>query len=220
MPMIHAERRSLAEFLDTLSPEQWTTPTWCDKWNVQELVGHLTAAGNITAPHFFGGFIRTGFNFDKFVEGDLRKYAAGYAGRRARALRRDHRQQPHAARPVVRRARRDHGARRRHPPPARRARRASGRAPHDARRGLQEDGRAAAGEEAARRLEARGHRRRLVDRRRPRGPRPVHVVDPRRWSAAPARSTTAKAPASRRCGLAADPHAGARATVAAWAGPG
>jgi uncharacterized protein (TIGR03083 family) len=77
LPMIHAERRSLAEFLDTISPEQWTAPSWCDKWNVQDLVGHLTAAGNITAPHFFGGFIRTGFNFDKFVEGDLRKYAQG-----------------------------------------------------------------------------------------------------------------------------------------------
>ena len=77
LPMIHAERRSLAEFLDTISPEQWTTPTWCDKWNVQDLVGHLTAAGHITAPHFFGGFIRTGFNFDKFVEGDLRRYAKG-----------------------------------------------------------------------------------------------------------------------------------------------
>jgi uncharacterized protein (TIGR03083 family) len=75
--MIHAERRSLAEFLDTISPDQWTTPTLCEKWNVQDLVGHLTAAGNITAPHFFGGFIRTGFNFDKFVEGDLRKYAQG-----------------------------------------------------------------------------------------------------------------------------------------------
>jgi uncharacterized protein (TIGR03083 family) len=77
LPMIHAERRSLAEFLDTISPEQWTAPTLCEKWNVQDLIGHLTAAGNITAPHFFGGFIRTGFNFDKFVEGDLRKYAQG-----------------------------------------------------------------------------------------------------------------------------------------------
>src|SRR3954467_15514087 len=77
MPMVHAERASLGDYLDTLTPEQWTAPTWCDKWNVQELVGHLTAAGNITAPHFFGGFLRTGFNFDKFVEGDLRSYAEG-----------------------------------------------------------------------------------------------------------------------------------------------
>ena len=77
MPMVHAERRSLAGFLDTLTPEQWTAPTWCDQWNVQELVAHLTAAGNITAPHFFAGFIGAGFNFGKFTDRDLRQYAAG-----------------------------------------------------------------------------------------------------------------------------------------------
>ena len=77
MPMVHAERRSLAEFLDTLTPEQWRASSWCDKWTVQDLVGHLTAAGNITAPHFFGGLIRSGFSFDRFVEGDLRQYADG-----------------------------------------------------------------------------------------------------------------------------------------------
>jgi len=77
MPMVHAERRSLAEFLDTVPPEKWAAPTWCDKWNVQELVAHLTAAGNITAPHFFAGFLRSGFSFDRFVDGDLRHYAGG-----------------------------------------------------------------------------------------------------------------------------------------------
>jgi uncharacterized protein (TIGR03083 family) len=77
MPMVHSERQSLSDFLDTLTPDQWTAPTYCAKWNVQDLVGHLTAAGNITAGHFFGGFIMTGFNFDKFVEGDLRRYNAG-----------------------------------------------------------------------------------------------------------------------------------------------
>jgi uncharacterized protein (TIGR03083 family) len=77
MPMVHSERRLLADFLDTLTPDQWQSPTWCEKWNVQDLVGHLTAAGNITAPHFFGGFIKNGFNFDKFVEGDLKQYADG-----------------------------------------------------------------------------------------------------------------------------------------------
>ena len=77
MPMVHAERASLGEFLDTLTPDQWTAPTWCDKWNVQEVVAHLTAAGNITAPHFFAGFVKTGFNFDKFVDGDLRNFSSG-----------------------------------------------------------------------------------------------------------------------------------------------
>ena len=77
MPMVHDERRSLADFLDTLTPEQWSAPTWCDQWNVQELVGHLTAAGNITAPHFFAGLVKSGFSFDKFVDGDLRQFAQG-----------------------------------------------------------------------------------------------------------------------------------------------
>ena len=77
MPMVHAERASLAEFLDTLTPDQWAAPTWCDKWNVQELVAHLTAAGNITAPHFFAGFIKAGFNFDKTVDTDLRNFSTG-----------------------------------------------------------------------------------------------------------------------------------------------
>lgn len=77
MPMVHAERRSLGDVLDTLTPEQWGAPTWCDKWNVQEVVGHLIAAASITAPHFFGGFVRTGFDFDKFVDRDLRQYAEG-----------------------------------------------------------------------------------------------------------------------------------------------
>jgi uncharacterized protein (TIGR03083 family) len=77
MPMVHDERRSLAGFLDTLTPEQWRASTWCHKWAVQDVVAHLTAAGHITAPHFFGGFIRSGFNFDRFVEGDLQRYSGG-----------------------------------------------------------------------------------------------------------------------------------------------
>jgi uncharacterized protein (TIGR03083 family) len=77
MPMVHAERKSLGEFLDTLTPAQWSAPTWCDQWNLRELVAHLTAAGNITAGHFLAGLAKAGFNFDKFVDGDLRNYSTG-----------------------------------------------------------------------------------------------------------------------------------------------
>jgi uncharacterized protein (TIGR03083 family) len=77
MPMIHDERRALGEYLGTLTTEQWTAPTWCDAWNVQELVAHLVAAATITFPHFFPAFVRSGFNFDKFVDRDLRPYAQG-----------------------------------------------------------------------------------------------------------------------------------------------
>ena len=77
MPMIHAERGSLSEFLGTLTTEQWAAPTWCDKWNVQQVTGHLVAAANITAPHFFSGIAMSGFSFDAFVDKDLRQFAAG-----------------------------------------------------------------------------------------------------------------------------------------------
>ena len=39
MPMVHAERQSLSDFLDTLTPEQWTAAHLVHKWNVQDLVG-------------------------------------------------------------------------------------------------------------------------------------------------------------------------------------
>src|SRR5581483_6423351 len=77
MPMVHAERRSLAGFLGTLPPERWAAPTLCDKWTVQQVVGHVVAAGNVTVLHFFAGLGRAGFSFDRFVEGDLEKYAQG-----------------------------------------------------------------------------------------------------------------------------------------------
>ena len=77
MSMIHAERRELELTLTGLRAEQWTQPTWCEAWNVQELVGHLVAAASITAPHFFAGFVKARFNFDRFVSGDLKQFAAG-----------------------------------------------------------------------------------------------------------------------------------------------
>ncbi|MEA3216862.1 MAG: hypothetical protein QOJ19_3018, partial [Acidimicrobiia bacterium] len=69
--------RLLADYLETLSPEQWSARTWCDRWNVQELVGHLVASASITFGHFAPGFVASGFNFGKFTDKDLRQYAAG-----------------------------------------------------------------------------------------------------------------------------------------------
>lgn len=77
MSMVHAERKSLADFLGGLLPEQWSAKTTCEQWTVQDLVGHLVAAAHITAPHFFGGLVKTGFSFNRFVDGDLKQYAAG-----------------------------------------------------------------------------------------------------------------------------------------------
>jgi uncharacterized protein (TIGR03083 family) len=75
--MVQAERATLAPFLESLTPEQWSAPTWCDKWSVRDVVAHLIAAAKITAPHFLAGFLTSGFNFNKVVEKDLKNYSGG-----------------------------------------------------------------------------------------------------------------------------------------------
>jgi uncharacterized protein (TIGR03083 family) len=41
MTMAHAERADLAEFLATLTPQDWSAPTLCTKWNVKDVVAHV-----------------------------------------------------------------------------------------------------------------------------------------------------------------------------------
>jgi uncharacterized protein (TIGR03083 family) len=45
--LAHAERAALAEDLSLLSAEQWRHRTLCAKWDVEEVVAHLTAAANL-----------------------------------------------------------------------------------------------------------------------------------------------------------------------------
>jgi len=46
--LAHAERAALAEDLSLLSAEQWRHRTLCAKWDVEEVVAHLTAAASLT----------------------------------------------------------------------------------------------------------------------------------------------------------------------------
>jgi uncharacterized protein (TIGR03083 family) len=73
-PLVHAERSALANDLGDLSDEQWQTTSLCDKWNVREVLAHMTAAACNTPPKFLLGFARKGFNFDNYVDSDLRQY--------------------------------------------------------------------------------------------------------------------------------------------------
>jgi uncharacterized protein (TIGR03083 family) len=46
--LAHAERAALAEDLSDLSDEQWRHGTLCGKWDVEEVVAHLTAAASLS----------------------------------------------------------------------------------------------------------------------------------------------------------------------------
>src|ERR1700726_5337942 len=45
--LAHVERAALAEDLSGLSKEEWRHGTLCGKWDVEEVVAHLTAAASL-----------------------------------------------------------------------------------------------------------------------------------------------------------------------------
>ena len=67
-PTIHAERRALAADLQTMTGDQWDTPSLCSNWTVRDVLAHMTSAATLTPPSFFGKLISSGFSFDKVQE--------------------------------------------------------------------------------------------------------------------------------------------------------
>ena len=63
-PMIHEERKALAADLDGLTAEQWSTPSLCTDWNIQQALGHMTATAKMTPGKFFGKLLGSGFRFN------------------------------------------------------------------------------------------------------------------------------------------------------------
>jgi uncharacterized protein (TIGR03083 family) len=67
-PTIHAERKALATDLQSLTSEQWATPSLCSQWTVRDVLAHLTSAASLTPPAFFAKLAGSGFSFDKMQE--------------------------------------------------------------------------------------------------------------------------------------------------------
>ncbi|HEY1296759.1 MAG TPA: maleylpyruvate isomerase family mycothiol-dependent enzyme [Chloroflexota bacterium] len=68
---IHAERRALADDLQTLSEPQWATPSLCGEWTVRQVLAHMTATARMSPGKFFGKMIGAGFNFQKLTSKDI-----------------------------------------------------------------------------------------------------------------------------------------------------
>ncbi len=75
-PYIHSERTAVAQTLAALSPDQWTLPSWCQGWSVQETAGHILAAAEQTPLHFYKELAGAGFRFDVFTDRAARRLAA------------------------------------------------------------------------------------------------------------------------------------------------
>jgi uncharacterized protein (TIGR03083 family) len=63
-PLVHAERAALAEDLADLDAAQWTQPSLCDGWVIEDVVAHLSAAASIGPLRWFASVLAARFDFD------------------------------------------------------------------------------------------------------------------------------------------------------------
>jgi uncharacterized protein (TIGR03083 family) len=60
---IDQQRADLADFLDTLTPEQWETPSLCPGWTVRQAAAHITQSSTNWGRLSFE-LLRSGFRFN------------------------------------------------------------------------------------------------------------------------------------------------------------
>ena len=63
---IDEQRADLADFLDTLTPEQWETPSLCPDWTVRQVAAHITHSATNWGRHSFE-LMRSGFRFNALM---------------------------------------------------------------------------------------------------------------------------------------------------------
>ncbi|MGW0162449.1 maleylpyruvate isomerase family mycothiol-dependent enzyme [Mycobacterium sp. NPDC003323] len=63
---IDQQRADLADFLDTLTPQQWATPSLCEHWAVRDVAAHLTHGGAHWARMGWEA-LRSGFRFNAMM---------------------------------------------------------------------------------------------------------------------------------------------------------
>ncbi|MEQ7008535.1 maleylpyruvate isomerase family mycothiol-dependent enzyme [Actinopolymorpha sp. B17G11] len=59
------ERRDLADFLDTLTEEEWEQPSLCPGWSVRDVVGHIPSYDALGWPAVLALFARSGFSLGR-----------------------------------------------------------------------------------------------------------------------------------------------------------
>ena len=62
---IETDRVALADYLDTLTAQDWDAQSWCDEWSVKDVALHLLVSPTMSKGKIFGAFLGSGFNLDK-----------------------------------------------------------------------------------------------------------------------------------------------------------
>lgn len=64
---VAAERHGIADLFEGLDAEQLASPSLCDGWTLQHLLGHLTMQLTYSPPAFASALLRTRFRFPKAI---------------------------------------------------------------------------------------------------------------------------------------------------------
>jgi uncharacterized protein (TIGR03083 family) len=64
------ERLALADDLSGIPDTAWNAQSLCAEWKVRDVVGHLVSGATIRRREWLGGFVKNGFNFNRFVGRD------------------------------------------------------------------------------------------------------------------------------------------------------
>lgn len=75
LTLVAHERADLADFLDTLTPQQWDAPSLCAGWTVQALVAHVVSYDELSWAATFRRFARGRFIPDRVNELGVAEYA-------------------------------------------------------------------------------------------------------------------------------------------------
>jgi uncharacterized protein (TIGR03083 family) len=70
---VHEERQDLLGLLETLTHEQWDTPSLCAEWRVRDVVGHMVSETSMTVPQVAWGFMRSGFRINRYIATNARQ---------------------------------------------------------------------------------------------------------------------------------------------------
>ncbi|WP_328620143.1 maleylpyruvate isomerase family mycothiol-dependent enzyme [Streptomyces sp. NBC_00354] len=84
-----AERRELADVLDTLTPDQWDAPSLCAGWRVREVAAHMSMGFRYSVPRFAAEFAKARGSLHRMTDRTARRDAAAFTPCELAALLRD-----------------------------------------------------------------------------------------------------------------------------------
>ncbi|MEU6233972.1 maleylpyruvate isomerase family mycothiol-dependent enzyme [Kitasatospora sp. NPDC047058] len=91
---IAAERRELADVLDSLTPEQWDAPSLCAGWRVREVAAHMSTGFRHPLPRTLLELARAGGSLHRMTDRVARRDAAALGPRELAAALRENADHP------------------------------------------------------------------------------------------------------------------------------